>query len=109
MKELHLDRSININDNHEINPNKRIDTSEIYQSKTFKEIDPNKRIVNKSETNIENDNSYINDKQDKILEINKRREQYLITQGIKDALLYAPHCPEEYWNPKNIPMLFINE
>ena len=49
------------------------------------------------------------EKQSELSEINKELVSHLEQAGIKDAIIYEPHNPEEYWNPNNTRIAFCNE
>ena len=47
------------------------------------------------------------EKQSELSEINKELVSHLEQAGIKDAIIYEPHNPEEYWNPNNTRIAFV--
>lgn len=49
------------------------------------------------------------EKQNKMAELNRMLEKHLKENGIANAVIYAPHCPKEYWLPDNIRIAFCNE
>jgi hypothetical protein len=53
-------------------------------------------------------NPYI-EKQSELYELNQKLVSHLEQAGIKDAIIYEPHNPEEYWNPNNTRIAFCNE
>lgn len=45
----------------------------------------------------------------KLTELNNKLTIQLNEKNIKNAFIYAPHCPEAYWNPENLRIAFCNE
>lgn len=65
------------------------------------DFNPDKKIVKEQ-------NPYL-EKQSELSELNKNLVSHLEQAKIKDAIIYEPHNPEEYWNPNNTRIAFCNE
>ena len=111
MKELNINNKIDNTETFEINPNERIDTTKFSYSKSFEDLDPNKRI---SEHNSKIELAFILEKQQEILELNSKlkahleEKKVLEQENINGAFLYGPHNPEAYWDPNNLRIGFCN-
>lgn len=105
MKELNINEKIDNNETFEIDPNKRIDTTKFNYSRSFEDLDPNKRV---SEINSQTEVSFILEKQQKIKELNSKLKAHLEEnkvleqENVNGAFLYEPHCPEAYYAPNNL-------
>lgn len=48
-------------------------------------------------------------KVEQLYKLNSKRKEYLLKNGIKDAFLYGPHYPAEYYKMNNYGIMFLNE
>lgn len=87
---------------------KRSNSIESSKIDNSKDLSTHKEIFNPDLEIKKSPNNYL-EKQTELSELNKALVSHLEQSGIKDAIIYEPHNPEEYWKPNNIRIGYCNE